>query len=96
MPIDIVEADMFREAQFKNPVDVFKLMVENKKLEAIRKDYENAITWNTTCTNCANLRDKLYNSEMQLNELRLVCSKNTIISGGTIIILTLALIATLL
>lgn len=31
-------------------------------------EYENSITWDTTCLNCAQLLDKLYAAEMKLEQ----------------------------
>ncbi len=39
-------------------------------LLAVCKDYENGITWMTTCHNCANLMDKLAGKQHELDMAR--------------------------
>lgn len=40
------------------------------ELLSVCKGYERGITWETTCKNCANLMDKLYEYQFELEELR--------------------------
>lgn len=38
---------------------------EIQRLTELTMSYENAVTWNTTCTNCAGLLDRMYEATTQ-------------------------------
>ena len=43
---------------------------EIKRLQALVDDYENSISWDTTCTNCAKLLDDNYDQYCEIERLR--------------------------
>jgi hypothetical protein len=45
-------------------------LAEVERLRALVDDYENAITWDTTCTNCAKLLDDNYDQYCEIERLR--------------------------
>lgn len=51
-----------REAYMQN--QLVKLVAENARLKERVADYENGISWDTSCTNCAKLLDRCYAADM--------------------------------
>jgi len=46
------------------------LLKDAIELLEVIMEYENCITWDTTCKNCAKLMDKNYEQYMEIQELR--------------------------
>lgn len=40
------------------------------RLLSVIMEYENAITWDTTCLNCSNLLNQLYDSDMRIERVQ--------------------------
>lgn len=46
------------------------LLEAAKELLKVCREYERCITWDTTCKNCSNLMDKLYDTDCELDKAK--------------------------
>ena len=65
-----MEAVWLAQANSELRSEVLALKQENERLRALVDDYENGITWYTTCMNCAKLMDINYDQYCEIERLR--------------------------